>query len=131
MAPAGTPPEIVEQVNAAVNRLLEEPETHNRIVDSGADVLGDTPTAMGEFYASERERFGRVARDANIRLEWGWLARSRLPFTVRSRAALRQIRLPASSQVSGSRGMAWAAASRPWRSRGGHTRLPVSGPCLP
>jgi hypothetical protein len=79
MAPAGTPPEIVEQVNAAVNRLFEEPETRKRIVDSGADVLGGTPTAMGEFYASERERLGRVARDANIRLELGWLARSRLP----------------------------------------------------
>jgi hypothetical protein len=68
-APAGTLPEIVEQVNAAGNRLLEEPETRKRIVDSGADVLGGTPTPMGEFYASERERLGRVARDANIRLE--------------------------------------------------------------
>ncbi|MDQ1079444.1 tripartite tricarboxylate transporter substrate binding protein [Pseudoroseomonas cervicalis] len=69
MAPTGTPQEIVEQVNAAVNRMIEEPETRKRIVESGADVLGGTPAAMGQFYASERERLGRVVRDANIRLE--------------------------------------------------------------
>lgn len=69
MAPAGTPQEIVAQVNAAVNRLIEEPETRKRIVDSGADILGGTPTAMSQFYTSERERLGRVVRDANIRLE--------------------------------------------------------------
>jgi tripartite-type tricarboxylate transporter receptor subunit TctC len=69
MAPAGTPREIVDQVNAAVNRLIDEPETRKRIVDSGADVLGGTPAVMGHFYASERERLGRVVRDANIRLE--------------------------------------------------------------
>ncbi|WBV42564.1 tripartite tricarboxylate transporter substrate binding protein [Pseudoroseomonas cervicalis] len=69
MAPAGTPQEIVEQVNAAVNRLIEEPEIRQRIVDSGADVLGGTPAAMGRFYTAERERLGRVVREANIRLE--------------------------------------------------------------
>jgi tripartite-type tricarboxylate transporter receptor subunit TctC len=69
MAPAGTPQEIVTQVNVAVNRLIEEPETRKQIVDSGADVLGGPPAAMGQFYASERERLGRVVRDANIRLE--------------------------------------------------------------
>ena len=69
MAPAGTPGEIVQQINAAVNRLLEEPETRQRIVDSGADVRGGTPEALGRFYAAERERLGRVVREANIRME--------------------------------------------------------------
>lgn len=69
MAPAGTPQEIVAQVNAAVNRMIGSPEIRKRIVDSGADVLGGTPAAMGQFYTSEHERLGRLVRDANIKLD--------------------------------------------------------------
>ncbi|MCQ4159870.1 tripartite tricarboxylate transporter substrate binding protein [Roseomonas sp. GC11] len=69
MAPAGTPRDIIGQVNAAVNGMIAEAETRKRIVESGADILGGTPEAMGQFYASERERLGRVVREANIRLE--------------------------------------------------------------
>lgn len=69
MAPAGTPAEIVEQVNTAVNRLIAEPEVRQRIIDSGADLLGGSPAEMGRFYTAERERLGRVVREANIRLE--------------------------------------------------------------
>ncbi|UFN49715.1 tripartite tricarboxylate transporter substrate binding protein [Roseomonas sp. OT10] len=69
MAPAGMPAEIVQRINAAVNRLLEEPETRRRIVESGADVRGGTPEDLGRFYAAERERLGRVVREAGIRME--------------------------------------------------------------
>jgi len=69
MAPAGTPADVVNRVNAAVNQMLQQPDTRNKILASGADILGSTPKEMGDLYAADRARLAPVVRDSGTKLD--------------------------------------------------------------
>lgn len=69
LAPARTPPEIVAPLNAALNDWLRQPATAQRLAGLGARVLGGTPQDLATIIQSERERWGKVIQEANIRPE--------------------------------------------------------------
>jgi tripartite-type tricarboxylate transporter receptor subunit TctC len=56
MAPAGTPRAAVERLNAEVNRVLERPETRERQVAAGAQVLPMTVEAFDAYLRRDIER---------------------------------------------------------------------------
>ena len=64
MLPANAPPEIVARLNTEVNKILKNPEIHQRLVDMGAIVLGDTPEEFAKFSASEVKRYEAIVRDS-------------------------------------------------------------------
>ncbi|WP_137890824.1 tripartite tricarboxylate transporter substrate binding protein [Ramlibacter sp. 2FC] len=68
-APAGTPAEVVQQLNTEVNKILAAPEARKKAEDSGTDVAQMTPQQLGEFTKKELEHWGRVIRGAKITLE--------------------------------------------------------------
>jgi len=68
-APRGTPPEIVETLNKAVNTLLADPRLRARMAELGGDPMPMTPAEFGELVARETEKWRKVIRDANIRPE--------------------------------------------------------------
>ena len=41
--PKNTPAEIVNKLNAEVNRILQTPDVRKRLIDEGADPVGGTP----------------------------------------------------------------------------------------
>jgi len=69
LAPARTPPEVVAPLNAALNDWLRQPATARRLAGLGARVLGGAPQDLATIIRDERERWGRVIREANIRPE--------------------------------------------------------------
>jgi len=69
LAPAGTPPAIVETLHAAIVRALRQPEVRDRLVDEGAEVIGSTPAAFAEHIRAELARTGALVRSAGLRME--------------------------------------------------------------
>jgi tripartite-type tricarboxylate transporter receptor subunit TctC len=68
-APAGTPADVVQKLNAEVNRILQTPDVRKRAEDSGTSVEIMTPQQLGEFTKKELERWGQVIRNARISAE--------------------------------------------------------------
>jgi tripartite-type tricarboxylate transporter receptor subunit TctC len=69
LAPAGTPPEIVQQLNAEVARLMAAPDTKKALFDAGVEPSLSTPQEMGSYLAQELERWGKVVKEAGVRIE--------------------------------------------------------------
>src|SRR6266545_1325018 len=66
--PAGTPPEIVQKLNAGLNAVLRQPDIAERLKQLNAEFRENTPEEFRGFVAAEMEKWGRVVREANIRL---------------------------------------------------------------
>lgn len=69
MAPAGTPPEIVRRMNAAVNKILIDPLVINRLSDLGLELRTGTAADLGSTLTRDREYWGKFLKTANIRLD--------------------------------------------------------------
>ncbi len=69
LAPAGTPPEIVHKLSAEVAKLMASPETKKALFDAGVEPSPSTPQEMGAYLAVELERWGKVVKDAGVKLE--------------------------------------------------------------
>ncbi len=67
--PAGMPREATTKLNAALNAALVDPAIRKRLQAQGWILAGGSPEALGALTKSEIERWGKVARSANIRLE--------------------------------------------------------------
>lgn len=69
LAPAKTPQEIVAKLNSESNRILQQPDVIKRFTAEGIEALGGTPDQFGNYIRAEIERWARVVREANIRLD--------------------------------------------------------------
>ena len=68
-APAATPPAIIQRLHDDVQMALKAPEVVQRYTELGISARPDTPEQLRAFIASETERWGKVARTANVRAE--------------------------------------------------------------
>ena len=68
-APRGTPPEIVEKLNQAVNAVLADPKLQARLAELGGEPMPMTPAEFGKLVAEETEQWAKVIRAANIKVE--------------------------------------------------------------
>jgi tripartite-type tricarboxylate transporter receptor subunit TctC len=69
LAPAGTPAAVVAKLNAAVNEALKRPATVAKLASLGAIVAGGSPQDFGSFIGKDRERWERVIKAANVKVE--------------------------------------------------------------
>jgi tripartite-type tricarboxylate transporter receptor subunit TctC len=69
VAPAGTPPAIIDQLNTAFRTSLVAPQTRERLASLGAEIKIGAPAEFGELLARERAQWTAVARAANIEME--------------------------------------------------------------
>jgi tripartite-type tricarboxylate transporter receptor subunit TctC len=69
LAPAKTPPAIVERMHREVERILALPEVKERFVQLGAEPGSGTPAQVGAFLASEVKRYQAVVRDAGMKAD--------------------------------------------------------------
>jgi len=65
-APAGTPPDAVSRLNAAINEALQAPEVREAMAKQGQAVVIDKPERLGTLLAQELERWNRVVASAKI-----------------------------------------------------------------
>ena len=68
-APHGTPAEIVEKLNKATNAGLADAQMKTRFADLGIPLVTGSPADFGNFIAAETDKWGKVIREANIKLE--------------------------------------------------------------
>jgi len=68
-APRGTPAEIIETLNAAVNAGLNDPTIKARFADLGSETAPLTPAEWGKIIVEETEKWGRVIRAAGIKAQ--------------------------------------------------------------
>jgi tripartite-type tricarboxylate transporter receptor subunit TctC len=66
-APKGTPADIVEKLNAAINAGLNDPDLKARFAQLEATPLVFTPKQYGEFLVSESERWGKAVKAAGVK----------------------------------------------------------------
>lgn len=68
-APAGTPADVVQALNQAVNKALLLPDVKKRAEDSGTTTEVMTPAQLGSFTKKELDFWGQVITKANITLD--------------------------------------------------------------
>ena len=65
----GTPPEVIQKLNAAVNKALLTPEMQKTMAAQYFEPVGGTPEAFGITINQDAERLGAIVREAGIRAE--------------------------------------------------------------
>ena len=69
LASAKTPPDIVKQMNAAVNAVLKSPEVAQRLAGQGIEVRTTTPEAGKAFIDAQVDTWAHVVKDNNIKAD--------------------------------------------------------------
>jgi tripartite-type tricarboxylate transporter receptor subunit TctC len=69
VAPAKTPREIVVRLNQEMLKALQLPDVKERLAGLGADIVGSSIEDTAKIFRTDLEKFTRVAREANIRVD--------------------------------------------------------------
>jgi tripartite-type tricarboxylate transporter receptor subunit TctC len=69
VAPAGTPPDIVETLNREIAKIIATPGFHQRMAAIGVDVVGTTPAGYAKIISDDYEKWGKVVAAAGIKPE--------------------------------------------------------------
>jgi len=69
LAPAGTPREVVNRLNAEWLKIAVMAETKERMSGAGYEPMTSTPEQYGEFIKTEMVRWAKVIKDANVKIE--------------------------------------------------------------
>ncbi len=67
--PAGVPRPIVDKVAADLAKVLVRQDVKDRFAEFGAEAISSTPEQFAKFMANENARWGKLIREANIRVE--------------------------------------------------------------
>jgi tripartite-type tricarboxylate transporter receptor subunit TctC len=69
VAPAGTPAAAINALNAAAVKSLSLPDVHERLVSLATVPMGGTPGEFGQHLRAEVDKWAKVIRAGNIKLE--------------------------------------------------------------
>ena len=69
VAPPKTPKTIVDKINADVNEALRQPDIQDRLKKLSADTIGGTSESAAKYMHEEVDRWSKVIKAANIKLE--------------------------------------------------------------
>ena len=67
--PAGLPRDIVERLNAEAQKIMNLPETRERLAGQGLEIFPSNPQTLAALMKSEYARFGKIVKDAGIQPE--------------------------------------------------------------
>ena len=69
VVPTGTPVEIIQKLNAEVNKALAHPDIRARLAAQGADILGGTSAEYAAYLRSEMPRWAKAVKDSGAKAE--------------------------------------------------------------
>ncbi|MCD2513231.1 tripartite tricarboxylate transporter substrate binding protein [Comamonas endophytica] len=69
MAPAGTPREVIDRLNAELKKVLESPDVKQRFDAQGFAAQWNTPANFNSFVQSEVEKWAKVAKASGAKLD--------------------------------------------------------------
>jgi tripartite-type tricarboxylate transporter receptor subunit TctC len=67
--PTGVSRTIIDKVNADLVRALATPDVKTKLGELGVEAVSSTPEQFGQFMASEAARWGKLVKEANLRVE--------------------------------------------------------------
>lgn len=68
LAPSKTPPQIIQTLNAELNKMIAKPQIVAKFAELGAEPLGGTPERARAFIKQEQDKWERIIREAGIKL---------------------------------------------------------------
>lgn len=68
-APAGTPQPVLDKLSTSITRIVQTPDFARRMQAIGNQPWAQTPAELDAYVKSERERLGKLIRDAGITVE--------------------------------------------------------------
>ena len=68
-APKGTPREVIEKLNAEVNRALADPKMRERLAELGGKSIGGTPEDFGKVIQAETDKWAKVVQSSGAKVE--------------------------------------------------------------
>jgi tripartite-type tricarboxylate transporter receptor subunit TctC len=69
VAPAGTPPEIIEALHRAAVTALNDPEVSHSLQQLGVDIVGDTPDEFAAYIKAEIPKWAAVIKASGAKLD--------------------------------------------------------------
>jgi tripartite-type tricarboxylate transporter receptor subunit TctC len=69
LAPAGTPSEIVNRLNAEVLKALADPDVQSKLIAQGLTPRGSSAAELGTATRDQLNRYGRLFKQANIKAD--------------------------------------------------------------
>ena len=67
--PAGVPRPIIDKVNADLVKALATSDVKSKLGELGVETVSSTPEQFAQFMASEAARWGKLVKEANLRVE--------------------------------------------------------------
>jgi tripartite-type tricarboxylate transporter receptor subunit TctC len=69
LVPAGTPREIIDRLNGEIVRIVALPDVKQRLAALGFEPVANTPEEFAAYIRSEGDKWAKVIREANIKIE--------------------------------------------------------------
>ena len=69
VAPAGTPAAVTSRVHQALVKALASPDVKERVLNVGADPVGNTPEVFSAFVKKEIAAWAKVIREVGITID--------------------------------------------------------------
>ena len=69
MAPIGTPKQIVELLNAEINKLLAKPEVKATLAKQGSEAISMTPGEFDTYLRAEIEKWAKVVKKPSFKID--------------------------------------------------------------
>ena len=68
-APAGTPPEIVKRLNAEIVKIINMPDVQKKLIELGAEPVGNSSEEFGAFVKTEVVKWGDVVKKSGAKVD--------------------------------------------------------------
>lgn len=69
MAPRGTPPQVIAQLNQAINEALKAPDVQEKMRGAGTEPTQQTVEAFRHFMADETKKWGGIAKAGHVKVQ--------------------------------------------------------------